>query len=164
MSRLSKHLAGLKKKYILERETAGGTAHGFGEYLGREYQNNQLLFADMILDAVLEAGRKAWERPPRRGGPDLFTIAGYEVPEYFTRPTNGYIPNQEAGDDNEGFEKVDAKYATVQDMIDDATIHLRKAAQASSAAAAQMDAADEARRRARNNLATFLRDIADDRR
>jgi hypothetical protein len=73
---------------------------------------------------------------PRKKGPDLFSIAGYTIPEHLTRYASGfYSPEDDAEEeDEEAYEKVDHDFATVNDLYDDATIKLRKAAQSSAAA------------------------------
>jgi hypothetical protein len=161
MSELSAYLAAQKKKFLIEREQDGGRAKGFREYVGRQYQIDPAYFTKLALDAVMEATTKAWERPARRAGPDLFSIADYAIPEYLTRPTNNYVSDDDLDDETEAFEKVDHAFATVQDLLYDATIKLRKAAQSSAVAEREMKAVDDARRRARGNMTTLLRDIAD---
>jgi hypothetical protein len=64
-------------------------------------------------------------------------------------------------DDEHKFEKVDYRFATVNDLYDDATLKMRKAAQSSASAEIQMRAADTARRRAGGNMSAFLRDVVD---
>jgi hypothetical protein len=91
----------------------------------------------------------------------LFSIGGFTVPEYLTRPASYATGADIEEDDEQKFEKVDFKFATVNDLFDDATIKLRKAAQSSAAAEKEMQAADEARRRARGKMSAFLRDITD---
>jgi hypothetical protein len=78
-----------------------------------------------------------------------------------TRPASYATGADIEEDDEQKFEKVDFKFATVNDLFDDATIKLRKAAQSSAAAEKEMQAADEARRRARGKMSAFLRDITD---
>jgi hypothetical protein len=162
MSELSKFLNGLKKSFLTEQGTTGGVRRGFREYVGKRYETDPDYFTKLALDACMQAANFVWQAQPRKRGPDLFSVAGYAVPEYLTRPVSGYIPVGEDDDEHgDTFEKVDASFATVQDLIDDAMLHMRKAAQSSAAAERQMKAADVARRRAGNNLAAFIRDIAD---
>lgn len=162
MSGLSAYLAGQKKKFLLERKQAGGRAAAFREFVGQQYQTEPDYFLKMVLDALMEATTKAWERQPRRKGPDLFSVAGFTIPEFLTRPADGYVSAEDIEDDNEAaFEKVDHEFATVQDFLDDATIKMRKAAQSAAAAEREMKAVDAARRRARGNMSALLVDIAD---
>jgi hypothetical protein len=161
MSELSAYLNNQKKQYLLERKQTGGKAAGFREFVRGKYQDDPGYFTKLALDAVMESTTKAWERQPRRKGPDLFSIADYTIPEYLTRPTNDYVSDDDLEDETESFEKVDHEFATVQDLLYDATIKLRKAAQSSAVAEREMKAVDDARRRARGNMTTLLRDIAD---
>lgn len=142
--------------YLESCASTGGTASGFREWIKRRCEEDPRIFPfDGLRD---EAATKAWETQPRKGGPDLFSINGVAVQEFMVRPSKGYVDGDFS---DELFEKVDSRFATVADYIDDATIKLRKAAQASAAAEAQMQSADEARRRARGDLARFLRDLKD---
>jgi hypothetical protein len=153
-----------KKRYLEARREAGGTAEGFRKRIRNMYAREKLKFDSLMLDALMEATTKQWQEKPRNKGPDLFSIGGHTVPEYLTRPANGYVSGDDIEEDDEvKYEKVDAAFATVNDLFDDATIKLRKAAQASTAAELEMRAADEARRRARGSMSAFLRDIADGR-
>ena len=150
-----------KKRYLEERAAAGGTAAGFRERVRASYQADQMKYVALVLDAVMESATKTWQQAPRKRGPDLFCVAGQTIPEYLTRPASFVTGDDIEHDDEEKFEKVDAKFATISDLFDDATIKMRKAAQSSAAAETEMKAADEARRRARGNMAALLREIAD---
>ncbi|UPT91132.1 hypothetical protein HAP41_0000020710 [Bradyrhizobium barranii subsp. apii] len=158
---LSAILNAQKKLYLEACGPYGGTAKGFRERIKADYRAHELKYTALVLDAVMEASTKNWQAPPRKRGPDLFCISGLTIPETLTRPSSFATGEGIDDDDEDKFEKVDCKYATVSDLIDDATIKLRKAAQSSAAAEAQMKAADEARRRARGKVTTFLHEIAD---
>lgn len=158
---MSAFLNSQKKKFLLARCEDGGRARHFREYIGKAYQDDPAYFSKLILDAVMESATKAWEKQARHKGPDLFTVADYTIPEFLTRPTNGYVSDEDLDDETEAFEKVAQEFATIQDLFYDATIKLRKAAQSSAIAEREMKAVDEARRRARGNMTTRLKDIAD---
>ncbi|HYM25283.1 MAG TPA: hypothetical protein VEU08_18830 [Vicinamibacterales bacterium] len=161
MSELTAYLNEQKRSFLLEQKQTGGKARAFRAYVGTKYQADPGFFVKLVLDAVMEAATKTWERQPRRRGPDLFAIAGYTIPEFLTGPAKGYIDADDPDDDAEVYEKVAYEYATLQDLLDDAMIKFRKAAQASAAAEDAMKAVDEARRRARGDMTVFLLEIAD---
>jgi hypothetical protein len=152
-----------RKKYLLYKERVGGDAPGFREWIKIQIDENPALFAKSVLEAWMEAATKIWQEQPRKDGPDLFSIAGYTIPEHLTRPAPGQNIEGDMGDaeQREHFEKVDQSFATVSDLIDDATIKLRKAAQSAAAAEQEMKAADEARRRAQGNRNKLLKDVRD---
>lgn len=164
-SSLKQLIAIEKKRYLLEREANGGTAEGFRtrivkQIIGAE-GTDKLKYDKWMIEAVQEAATRCWQAQPRKKGPDLFRIAGLTIPETLTRPTSIVSGDDIADDDETKFEKVDYQFATVSDLFDDAMIKLRKAAQASTAANSEMNAADEARRRSKGNMAAFLREVAD---
>jgi hypothetical protein len=160
MSELSIYLTAQKKQYLVGTKETGGRASGFRRHIGDRYSADPQYFGKMVLDALMEAATHKWEQQPRKSAPDLFAINGYEIPEFLTRPTA--VPSDDEDEDEaEQFEKVDHQFATVNDLYADATLKMRKAAQSSAAAEAEMRAADNARRRARGNLAAYLRDLAD---
>jgi hypothetical protein len=105
----------------------------------------------------MEAATRVWEAQPRKVGPDLFAISGVTIPEYLTRPAKIDF----SIDDDDRFEKVDHRFATVHDLYQDATIKLRKSAQAAAIAEKEMQAADEALKRAGGDMSAFLRDLKD---
>lgn len=151
-----------KAKYLDSRKEDGGTVEGFRERIRRQYRNSPGDFNAMVLDALMEATTHNWRQPPRKQGPDLFSIAGYTIPEFLTRPAgDDFADGETIENEDDAFEKVAAKYATVNDLYQDATIKMRKAAQSSAAAELAMKAADQARRRAKGNVSAFLKDIAD---
>lgn len=166
MSKLSAYLGAQKRLFIDGRKTAGGTATGFRSHIRQRYSADPLMFASMMLDALMEATTKKWEQQPRREGPDLFHIKGVALPEFLTRPTQGHVPNPDAdageSESEEHYEKVSQRYATIQDYFSDGMIKLRKAAQSSARAEQQMRNADEALRRAGGKPTAFLVDVADD--
>ena len=132
------------------------------------YAQDETRFTSLVLDALMEATTRKWQEQPRHRGPDLCEINGFTVPEYLTRPTKAYFDaeppavSDDADDaDDDRFNKVDKDFATVADLQDDALIKLRNAARAGTKANREMDAADEAMRRARGNASALLRDIAD---
>lgn len=159
---LRDYLGGEKKRYLEECKTFGGTADGFRERVRAQYAAGPDQFNKYVLDSLMEATTKRWQTPPRDTGSDLFSIGGLVIPEHLTRPSALFVTGEDVEDDEESrFEKVDAAFATVNDLVDDATIKLRKAAQSSAAAERKMKAADEARRRARGNMSMLLSEIAD---
>jgi hypothetical protein len=160
---LSELLGIEKAKYLDECKQTGGTASGFRERIRKQYTKDPPKFNKLALDAWLEATTKKWQQQPRRRGPDLFSINGYAVPEFLTRVGQGGPVDGQAieNDTEEAFEKVSAKFATVNDLYQDATIGMRKAAQNSASAERKMQAADEARRRAKGKVTAFLKDLAD---
>jgi hypothetical protein len=158
---LSALLQAEKLRYIEKAKQDGGSAEGFRERIRKQYARESLKYEALMLDALMEATTRAWEKPPRKRGPDLFSIAGVTVPEFLTRPAR-FVDGDELHDE-ELFEKVSHKFATVRDLYDDATVKLRKAAQSSAAAELLMKAADEAKRRAHGKESAFLHDVMDDR-
>jgi hypothetical protein len=158
---LSGILTAQKKIYLAAQGTMGGTAPGFRERINADYRADNLKYASLVLDALMEATTKNWQQPPRKTGPDLFCIGGMTIPETLTRPASLARRDIADGDEHEEFEKVDSQFGTVSDLRDDATIKLRKAAQSSAAAEIEMKAADEALRRAGGKLTTLLRELAD---
>jgi hypothetical protein len=155
-----------KKRYLEDRAEEGGTAEGFRQRIRKQYTKDPTKFVSLVLDALMEATTKKWQEPPRKRGPDLFAVglpSGEEfiIPEYLTRPAS-YATGDDIDDDDESkFQKVDSKFGTINDLFDDATIKMRKAAQSSAAAEKEMQAADELRRRARGKMSAFLRDVVD---
>jgi hypothetical protein len=126
-----------------------------GERIKQLHDAEPKLFQSMLLEALMDSATRGWQAPPRKIGPDLFSILDTEVPEHLTRrPPNG-------SDDDDDLQKVDCHFATVSDFNEDGVIKMRKAAQSSAAAEKQMRAVDEAKRRAKGKLNVFLRDISD---
>lgn len=162
MSELSVYLTAQKKQYLVGAKETGGRPKGFRAHIGAQYAEQPAFFGKLVLDALMEAATRTWEQQPRKHGPDLFAINGYEIPEFLTRAAAVQPDDDEDEDEAEQFEKVDHQFATVNDLYADATLKMRKAAQSSAAAEAEMKAADNARRRARGNLAAYLHDLADD--
>jgi hypothetical protein len=158
---LSGLLAAEKHRYIEKARQDGGSAEGFRKRIRGQYSRDHLKFESLMLDALMEAATRAWEKPPRKSGPDLFSIAGVTIPEFLTRPAARHVSGDEL-ETEELFEKVSYKFATVRDLREDATIKMRKAAQSSAAAELEMRAADEAYRRARGNERAFLHDVMDE--
>jgi hypothetical protein len=161
MSKLSAYLSGQKKQYLVDAEDHGGSADGFRKRIGEKYSDDPRFFGKLVYEALMEAATKKWEQQPRKRGPDLFAINGYAVPEFLTRQAFPAGDTEPEEDDEDLYEKVDQQFATVNDLYADATIKLRKAAQSGAAAELEMKAADEARRRARGNMAAYLRDVTD---
>jgi hypothetical protein len=155
---LSRYLLEFRTRYLKDRKTSGGTAKGFRIYIGKQYETDRLKFDSLVLDALMEAATRSWERPARRSGPDLFAIAGSTLPEFFTRPKNDFP----ADDGEEGFEKVHQEFANINDAHEDAIVGMRNAARASASAEEKMRVVDEARRRAKGKMTVLLRDIVDD--
>lgn len=158
---LSALLQAEKTRYIEKTQQEGGSAEGFRKRIRGQYSRDHLKYDSLMLDALMEAVTRAWEKPARKHGPDLFSIAGVTIPEFLTRPAHHVSGDQI--DDEKLFEKVSYKFATVRDLYDDATVKLRKAAQSSAAAELLMKTADEARRRARGKDTAFLHDLMDER-
>jgi hypothetical protein len=151
-----------KMRYLEARRQQGGTAEGFRQRIRAQYAAEELKFTALVLDALMEAATKSWQAPPRKRGPDLFSISDVTIPETLTRPAAGYVTGDEIeGDAEELFEKVDYRYATVNDLEEDAKIKLRKAAQSSAAAERLMRAVDTARARARGDMSALLKDVCD---
>jgi hypothetical protein len=147
-----------KQKYLEEQAEHGGTAEGFRLRMRGQYESDPLKFGAYILDALMQAVTKKWQDSPRNTGPDLFSIAKVSIPEVLTRTAAGWY---EGDDEEEKFEKVLQTFGTVNDLFEDAQIKMRKAAQSSAAAERQMRQVDEARRRSKGRMDTFLRDVAD---
>lgn len=144
--------------YLEDCATTGGTAGGFRKWIEDQCAADPRLFPyEGLRD---EAATKIWQEQPRKTGPDLFSINGLTIGEFLTRPTKGYVEGDDL-DNPDQFEKIAARFATVADLIDDSNIKLRNAARASASAERDAQAADEARRRARGDIARFLRDLTD---
>jgi hypothetical protein len=164
VSELSLYLTAQKKLFLVGAKETGGKAKGFRRHIGEQYSGDREFFNKLVLDALMEAATRKWEQQPRKHGPDLFSINGHPIPEYLTRPAFPTFDDPDEDEDDEEaeqFEKVDHQFATVNDLVSDATIKLRKAAQSGAAAEEEMKAADVARRRARGNMTAYLRDLAD---
>lgn len=154
-----------KIKYLEAKQEHGGTAQGFRDRIRKQYEKDSVKFTGLILDALMEATTRNWQEPPRKHGPDLFSIIlpsreSYSIAEHLTRTVAAWYEGEDENDETK-FEKVLAKFATITDFSEDAQIKMRKAAQSSAAAEQQMRAVDEARRRAKGRMDTLLRDIAD---
>lgn len=155
--KLSTIMRAERSRYLDSRGEKGGDAEGFRLWVKERSDADPRLFS---LEALRdEAATKAWQTPPRNTGPDLFSIGGVEVPEFLTRSSAGL--DSDDLDDDVSFEKVSAKFATVNDRFEDAIIKMRQAARASAAAERTMQQADECRRRARGDMSKFLRDLRD---
>lgn len=126
---LSELLAFEKDRYFNRCKENGGTAKGFRRHVTKEYERDKLKFDSLMFQGLMEASTRCWERPPRNRGPDLFAVDGDTVPEILTRKRKLFDFEDDA-DEEETFEKVHQKYATVNDLYEDATIKMRKAAQA----------------------------------
>jgi hypothetical protein len=164
MSELSQHLKAEREGYLFAQKKGGGTAEGFRKRIADKAAREPDKYRAMIIDALMEATTKAWERPAKRRDPDLFCIGGVALPEFFTRPrtaADGEAIEEIEGEAESAFEKVHCDFATIADAYADATIKMRKAAQSSAAAEADMRQADEARRRARGRLDARLVDLLD---
>ena len=148
-----------KIRYIEKTRQDGGFAEGFRRHIRKLFLKDSLKFEFLMLDAVMEATTRAWEKSPRKSGPDLFSISGVTIPEFLTRPAR-HVSGAEL--EEELFEKVSYKFATVRDLYDDATVKMRKAVDYYSASAETLKAADEARRRAHGKDTAFLHDVMDD--
>lgn len=148
-----------RQRYLDKCETDGGTAGGFRQWIRQrmEEEGDALFQIGALLD---EAATGAWEAQPRTTGPDLFSINSLPVPEFLTRP--GKSADDDGENDEDGYEKVSQRFATVSDLFEDAVVKMRKAAQASAAAEKRYQQAQEARRRARGNTMAFARDLADE--
>jgi hypothetical protein len=162
-TKLAEHLTILHGQYLEKRKEDGGTASGWRSFGMGSLKRDPALLALYSDELILMALTKKWQEPPRKRGPDLFSMAGYVVPDTLTRISKTEFAD---GDDIEEdvenkFEKVDHRYATVNDLIADSNIKLRKAAQSSARANACAIAADVALKRAKGDLNVFLRDIAD---
>ena len=161
-------MSGLTLSSIMRREREvyldmmgikGGSAKGFRDWIARRHSEDPRLFPiDALRD---EAANKGWQSPPRERGHDLFSLGGVPIPEFLTRSQSGFPEGDDIDETTDGFEKVSARFATVNDRFEDALIKMRKAAQSSAKAEKDMQQADEARRRARGDMSAFLKDIAD---
>jgi hypothetical protein len=141
-----------RERYLRAAGTDGGTAPGFRKWVKRRCEEDPRLFpSDALRD---EAATKAWETQPRKRGPDLFSIAGEEVPEFLVRPAKGFV-------EDDVFEKVHADHAIVADYFSDADIKMRKAVETAAAAHGIRKRAEAARTKAGGSMTAFLRDLKD---
>jgi hypothetical protein len=148
-----------KKRYLEIRGSEGGTAAGFRDHVEKIYGGT---IDRWKFEALAEASTRSWRAPPKKKGPDLFSLGGFEVPEYVTRPKVRDVPiDDEDDEDEEQYEQVDHNSATVQDLIDDSVVKLRTAARTSAAADKRARQADEALRRCRGDRSILLKDLAD---
>lgn len=161
MDSLSSYLEMERKRYLEACEEEGGTARGYREHITGLKAKDPMLFRSWEHEALMEAATKKWETPPRKKGIDLFSINGVEIPEHLTRTTSVKVEMEGEEEEEEGFEKVDAYYATVNDLQEDAIIGMRNAARASAAAERKMKTVDEAKRRAKWQMDVLLRNISD---
>jgi hypothetical protein len=150
-----------KKRYLVARQELGGTALGYREWLVQRYNAEPEKYAGLLLEMLMESGKRAWERPARANGDDLFRIAGMGLPEYLTRPAARSIIDDDSEDVEDLFEKVDIGFSTVNDYYAHASILFEKAAQTAAKAERTLKAADEALRRGKGDLRSFLRDVVD---
>jgi hypothetical protein len=128
---MSVNLKGLmaieKAKYLEQCAGKGGTAQGFRNRIEKQYEKDPRVFKSLLLEALFEAATKKWQAQPRKSGPDLFAFAGVAVPDVLTRPRAAYVNGDEIDEDEEQkFEKVDSRFATVNDYREDAMIKIRK--------------------------------------
>jgi hypothetical protein len=154
-SSLSELLKFEKKKYLEDSAENGGTASGFRDRIRNEYATDPEKFNALVPQALMEAATKTWQAPPRKNGPDLFSIAGLMIPESLTR-LGDVVGDEITADDEEKFEKGDCNFATVDDLYEDAAITMRKGKQVLAAGERKMRVADEARSRAHGNRKAFL--------
>lgn len=149
-----------KARYLENCGVSAGTAKGFREWIADAAAHDPRVFPiDALRD---EAADKAWQRQPRKRGPDLFSVAGINVAEFLTRRRKGYTESDvEEGDEEGLFEKIDSRFATVDDYLEDALIKMRNAARASAAAEEQMKHGDEILRLARGDRSARLMSLAD---
>jgi len=159
-SSLRELLAMEKRRYLDEAREHGGTARGFRERIRERYKADTLKYTALTLEALLEATTRKWEQQPRKFGPDLFSVAGFTIPEYLTRQSADYL-SEDASEESK-YEKVVHTFATVNDLHEDALIKMRNAARAGARAEAEMRIVDAAKRRAGGRMTVFLRDITDD--
>lgn len=159
MSKLTMHLRTQKGQFLEARAERGGTAEQFRTYVRQAYFDEPVRYDSFVVEALMEAATRTWQEMPRKRGPDLFSISNVAIPETLTRRRASV--DGMAADDDEDFEKVSSQYATVNDLYEDATIKMRKAAQSSAAAESEMVAADEARKRAGGKMDARLKDLAD---
>lgn len=147
-----------KARYLEHQGAVGGTAKEFRDWVKRAADRDPGVFpVDALRD---EAATRAWEAQPRKKGPDLFSVAGLDIPQFLTRRRKGFTES-DVDEESDLFEKIDSRFAIVDDYIEDAVIKLRNAAKSSAAAEKQMQHADECLRLARFNRAARLRDLAD---
>jgi hypothetical protein len=166
MSELSQYLKAERESYLYGEGATGGTAENFRKRIAKKAKEEPAKFEAMVLDAWMEASTRAWQKPPKRRDPDMFSIGGMALPEFFVRRRMPETWDEE--DDSSDpeamdqfLEKVHCDFATVADAYADATIKMRKAAQASAAAEEDMKLADLARRRSRGRLEARLVELVD---
>lgn len=148
-----------KAKYLAFHGEKAGTASGFREWVKEAAATDPRLFpVDALRD---EAATKAWQTKPATTGGNLFSVAGINVPQFLTRHRKGFVESDVVDDPEELFEKIDSRFATVDDYSEDVMIKLRNAARASAAAEKEAQHVDECLRLARFNRAARLRDLAD---
>ena len=80
MSAITRFLAAQKKLYLTSCREKGGKAGGFRKFMADQYASDSRPFLKLALEMLMDATTKAWECPPRRRGPDLFSINDYIIP------------------------------------------------------------------------------------
>jgi hypothetical protein len=151
-----RRLIELREEYLLLCGKDAGTAAGFRDYVSMRHRDDPRIFpVEFLRD---QAATRAWEAQPRKRGPDLWSINGETLPEALTRPHRGLFDDD---DDEKAFEKIHQRFATVDDLREDAIIKLRVAAEGSAAANQRMKQADEALKRAKGDGSVLLSAIKD---
>jgi hypothetical protein len=143
-----------RTRYIESCGKEGGHAAGFREWIANVCEEDPRLYPYEAMRN--EAATKAWQAQPRRRGPDLFAVAGIAIPEFLTRRGRGFTD-----EDDDGFVKVAAQYATLQTYHEDAEIKILKAADATAAARLQYQNYEVMLRKAGGDWSVLLKDLAD---
>jgi len=83
-------LAELKDAFLDAKQTAGATRSEWLRHLQNLFLENPQYFEDRVLSILMEAGVEAWNAKPDwkkdPNNPDLFTVAGVEIPDAFSYP------------------------------------------------------------------------------
>jgi len=80
----------LKDAFLDAKKTAGATRSEWLSHLQKLYLEDPHYFEDRVLSILMEAGVEAWNAKPDwkkdPNNPDLFTVAGVEIPDAFSYP------------------------------------------------------------------------------
>jgi hypothetical protein len=163
-SKFYERIAMLHTQYLEVRKEEGGTAAGWRDFALKKLEEEKETLAAYKTELIVYGLMKKWRDRPRTLGPDIFSIAGVPIPEFVTRTARGV--DYADGDDIESedevkFEKVDHRYATVNDLMEQTDIFLVNAARVAARASLFVNARDAAFKRARGDRNVLLRDLAD---
>jgi hypothetical protein len=150
-----------KREYLLLVAEAGGDKHAFTSHIAIDYHTHP---TDYEMDAaILEAAVAVWNENRKPGGgdddeQDLFSIAGYLLPETLTYPDPSKPANQ---GESQSYRKIAIEFATVQHLADDAQVTIEAGNRIVEAGKDKLRIAREALLRAKGDPSMLLLNIID---